>query len=116
MKIEKYRKTKGYKSLMGQFDEWEKYVLKWPKRKIFDQAWEIYFFQLVRNMLNGDTPCALDKVTEDFAGIVWDRDKFKKFTEISCWSGVEDIYEQGERASFALWSLLSDFAKIGGVE
>lgn len=112
MDIKKYRRTKAYKSLMSSFDEWEKQVLRKPKKEIFDMAWHIYSMQLIRNMFNGDSPCALEEVTEAFAKIVWDHDKFvKNFADISCWCGIEDIYAQNEHAEYSLWEMTSELGK-----
>lgn len=116
MKIKNYRRTKAYKSLMEQFNAWEKSVVEQPSKWVFDNAWSVYAMQLVQDMLCEDTPCSLAEVPDRFAKIRWTWEKFKELTQIALWVGMDDVYAQNENASDDLYSMFSDFADEMGEE
>jgi hypothetical protein len=107
-------------NLMRLFEIWEKKKLSDTPYHLYDEAWEVYLLQIVRDMLFDNAGFSLDWIPMSFTKVSFetqkclDYNRFKHFVNFIEGYDYGPIYGEDEDSVELLTEILEDYGKEKG--
>lgn len=112
-----YLMSDNAKDLRKLFDVWEQKKLKDTPYHLFDEAWEVYLLQIVRDMLFDNAGSSLDWIPRSFYDVsfktqgILDYNRFKYFVNFIEGFDYSPIYKMDEDSSETMLWILDEYGK-----
>lgn len=112
-----YLPSDNAKDLKELFYVWERKKLKDTPYHLYDEAWEVYLLQIVRDMLFDNAGFSLDWIPKSFYEVsfrtqgILDYNKFKHFVNFIEGFDYGPIYGADEDSVELLTEILEDYGK-----
>lgn len=115
-----YLMSNNAKDLKELFDVWEQKKLKDTPYHLYDEAWEVYLLQVVRDMLFDNAGFSLDWIPKSFYDVsfktqgILDYNRFKHFVNFIEGYDYGPIYGMDGDSDELLTGILEDYGKENG--